>query len=139
VAGTPPGAGVIALPLERVSDAPPRMGVARAGGLASETRFEVLSRGRDGAEGLALVACDLMTGRLHQIRVHLQASGWPIVGDPVYGPDALPPTLSEDVRHAIAELGRQALHAWRLSLPHPVTGEPIEVEAALPPALQRLA
>jgi 23S rRNA pseudouridine1911/1915/1917 synthase len=139
VAGDPPGEGVIALPLERVGDAPPRMGVARAGGLPSETRFEVLARGRGATEGLAVVACDLMTGRLHQIRVHLQASGWPIVGDPVYGPDTLPPTLSDQVREAILTLGRQALHAWRLALPHPVTGEPIEAEAPLPEPLQGLA
>ena len=65
----------------------------------------------------------LETGRTHQIRVHLAAIGLPIVGDPVYGiPDE--------------RLKRQFLHAWRLAFPHPVTGERVEVESALPPELQ---
>lgn len=138
VAGQPPDRGVIELPLVRVSDAPPRMGVAHTDGLPSTTRYEVLARGEGGTAGLALVACDLLTGRLHQIRVHLQASGWPIVGDPVYGPAALPLTLPDEVCAAIATLGRQALHAWQLTLPHPVTGEVLAVEAPLPAPMQAL-
>jgi 23S rRNA pseudouridine1911/1915/1917 synthase len=68
----------------------------------------------------ALVRCELVTGRTHQIRVHLSARGWPIVGDPVYG--------AADPR-----IGRQALHAWRVSMPHPVTRASKTFEAALPP------
>jgi 23S rRNA pseudouridine1911/1915/1917 synthase len=65
----------------------------------------------------------LETGRTHQIRVHLTAIGLPVVGDPVYGiPDE--------------RLKRQFLHAWRLAFPHPVTGERVEVESALPSELQ---
>lgn len=138
VVGEPPDASTIDLPLERVSDAPPRMGVAREGGLPSTTRVEVIGRGIGRGAGLALVACTLLTGRLHQIRVHLQASGWPIVGDPTYGPPSLPDELSNDVRGAIAALRGQALHAWHLTLPHPVSGEEVAVTAPLPPALQRL-
>ena len=71
----------------------------------------------------ALLDVRLETGRTHQIRVHLAAIGLPVVGDPVYGvPDE--------------ELKRQFLHAWRLAFPHPVTGEPVEVESPLPPDLQ---
>ena len=71
----------------------------------------------------ALLDVRLETGRTHQIRVHLAAIGLPVVGDPVYGvPDE--------------ELKRQFLHAWRLAFPHPVTGEPVEVESPLPPELQ---
>jgi 23S rRNA pseudouridine1911/1915/1917 synthase len=71
----------------------------------------------------ALLDVRLETGRTHQIRVHLAAIGLPVVGDPIYGvPDE--------------ELRRQFLHAWRLAFPHPVTGEPIAVESALPPELQ---
>lgn len=139
VAGNPPERGTIALPLERVSDAPPRMGVAATGGLPSTTVYEVLARGTGQAAGLALVACDLLTGRLHQIRVHLQASGWPIVGDPVYGPAALPDTVGDEVREAIDALGAQALHAWQLRLPHPVSDELLEVTAPLPGPFRRLA
>jgi 23S rRNA pseudouridine1911/1915/1917 synthase len=67
----------------------------------------------------ALVRCELVTGRTHQIRVHLSARGWPIVGDRVYG--------SADVR-----ISRQALHAWRVSMPHPVTRVAMTFEARVP-------
>jgi 23S rRNA pseudouridine1911/1915/1917 synthase len=71
----------------------------------------------------ALLDVRLETGRTHQIRVHLAAIELPVVGDPVYGvPDE--------------QLKRQFLHAWRLAFPHPVTGEPVEVESPLPPELQ---
>jgi 23S rRNA pseudouridine1911/1915/1917 synthase len=71
----------------------------------------------------ALLDVRLETGRTHQIRVHLAAIGLPVVGDPTYGvPDEL--------------LKRQFLHAWRLGFPHPLTGEPLEVESPLPPELQ---
>jgi len=71
----------------------------------------------------ALLAVRLETGRTHQIRVHLEAIGLPVVGDPVYGvPDR--------------ELGRQFLHANRLSFPHPFSGEPVQTESPLPEDLQ---
>jgi len=71
----------------------------------------------------ALLAIRLETGRTHQIRVHLAAIDLPVVGDTVYGvPDR--------------ELGRQFLHANRLSFPHPLTGEPVEAESPLPDELQ---
>ncbi len=60
---------------------------------------------------------------MHQLRVHLAARGWPIVGDPVYGPGDI-----DD-----APIGRQALHAWRLSLTHPISGAPLVVTAPIPP------
>ena len=90
-------------------------------GAPSETRYEVLSTSPHGA----LVRCELVTGRTHQIRVHLSARGWPIVGDRVYG-------TADD------RIGRQALHAWRVSLPHPVTRVGVSFEAAVPPDLAAL-
>ena len=72
----------------------------------------------------ALLDVRLETGRTHQIRVHLEAIGLPVAGDPVYG--------------RLRELGleRQFLHAARLAFPHPFTGEPVETESPLPPALE---
>jgi len=74
-------------------------------------------------DGHALLDVRLETGRTHQIRVHLAAIGLPVIGDRVYG-------VPEP------ELSRQFLHAWRLAFPHPLTGEPVEVESPLPPELQ---
>lgn len=75
-----------------------------------------------------LVEAELRTGRTHQIRVHLASSGFPIVGDDKYGSDA--------VREQFARVGfkRMFLHASRLELPHPLTGEICRFEAPLPPA-----
>ena len=73
-----------------------------------------------------MVRCQLVTGRTHQIRVHLAARGWPILGDQVYGqPDP--------------RIARQALHAWRVMFPHPVTREPMEFEQPLPDDMRGLA
>jgi len=71
------------------------------------------------------VRCRLVTGRMHQIRVHLAAKGWPIAGDAAYG-------------RKVPGMNRQALHAWRLGLIHPVTGEPLEIRAPVPPDLAGL-
>nr|WP_235839884.1 RluA family pseudouridine synthase [Derxia lacustris] len=73
-----------------------------------------------------LVECQLKTGRTHQIRVHLASSGHPILGDPKYGDFALNKLLS---RHG---LKRMFLHAVRLSIDHPATGERLAIEAPLP-------
>jgi len=80
----------------------------------------------------SLVGAELRTGRTHQIRVHLAAQGHPIAGDDKYGPDA--------VRAALAAQGfrRMFLHAHRLEIPHPVSGEALVFEAPLPPACQTL-
>jgi 23S rRNA pseudouridine1911/1915/1917 synthase len=89
--------------------------VAEDGGIPSTTKYEVVSAGG----GLSLVRCELVTGRTHQIRVHLAARGWPIVGDSAYG-------VTDE------RIARVALHSWRVRLSHPVSGEPLEIEAPLP-------
>ncbi|MCB5362449.1 RluA family pseudouridine synthase [Pusillimonas sp. CC-YST705] len=80
----------------------------------------------------SLVQAELRTGRTHQIRVHLASSGFPIVGDEKYGPDA--------VRAEFSARGfkRMFLHAGRLEIPHPLTGAPLTFEAPLPEACRRL-
>ena len=77
----------------------------------------------DAATLTALVLCHLHTGRTHQIRVHLHHQGAPLVGDPIYGK----PSQSS------AQTGRLMLHAWRLTLDHPATGERLSFEAPIPP------
>ena len=121
VRGTPPLSGRITLPLARDPDDRRRV-IAREGGMPSETRFERLATGALPDIGaVSLIQCELVTGRTHQIRVHLSASGWSVAGDTVYG----------DRRDA-AVLPRQALHAWRVTLRHPVSGTPLHIEAAVP-------
>ena len=80
----------------------------------------------------SLLEAELRTGRTHQIRVHLASAGFPIVGDDKYG--------SDEVRAQFARqgFGRMFLHAWRLDIPHPVTGELLQLTAPLPPECQRL-
>lgn len=122
VHGAPePVSGRIALPLGR-DLADRRRVIVTDTGQPSETRYEVIGGLRN---GLSLVRCELVTGRTHQIRVHLASRGWPIVGDAVYG-------------QVNAGITRQALHARRMSLPHPVTRQPIESDAPIPDDLQSL-
>ena len=87
--------------------------------------------------GLALLELDLRTGRTHQIRVHLKSRGWPIVGDPVYG-EARWRSFPVARRPALRDFPRPALHAWRLTLPHPASGESVTFEAPAPADLRQL-
>lgn len=105
-------------------------------GDASRTTFRVVQR----LEGHTLVACRLHTGRTHQIRVHLEALGYPLLGDKLYGqPDEVFMHYldhGDDARvRAAVPFPRQALHAWRITLPHP-DGHEATFEAPLTPELQ---
>jgi 23S rRNA pseudouridine1911/1915/1917 synthase len=111
-------------------------------GLPSTTAFEVLGRrtAPDGAP-VVLLACRPRTGRQHQIRAHLLHAGLPMVGDKIYGPDErifdrFTRRETTDDDRAALRLPRHALHAWRLALPHPRTGEPVALEAELPEDLR---
>jgi 23S rRNA pseudouridine1911/1915/1917 synthase len=110
---------VVEAPLERDSDDRRRM-VVRAGGREAVTRFRRIASWENSASGpsqalggrAALLLVKPVTGRTHQIRVHLAYAHFPIVGDPVYGR-----------RGDTSGLGRQFLHAWRLTLRLPHAGE----------------
>jgi 23S rRNA pseudouridine1911/1915/1917 synthase len=107
----------------------------REGGRAAVSHYRVIRRFRAHTH----VRVQLETGRTHQIRVHLAHIGYPIVGDKVYGGRlALPKGASEELRSALRSFPRQALHAARLQLEHPITGKPLEAAAPLPPDMVRL-
>lgn len=97
-----------------------RMAVRRPSGREAETVFRIVER----LVGSTLLEASPLTGRTHQIRVHLSAIGHPILGDRAYGGGG-----GDADRLG---LGRPFLHAFRLSFEHPVTGDPVEVEEPLP-------
>jgi 23S rRNA pseudouridine1911/1915/1917 synthase len=87
----------------------------------------------------ALLEVEIETGRTHQIRVHLTELGHPVVGDRVYGGAGRIRTVADPgVRARIKALDRQALHAWRLSFAHPLTGEALQFTAPLPEEMASL-
>jgi 23S rRNA pseudouridine1911/1915/1917 synthase len=90
------------------------------------------------ALGLTLLRCRLVTGRTHQIRVHLSASGLPIVGDPVYGRPSYRRVRDAALKRRLAEFPRQALHAERVWFRHPATQEIVEIVAPIPADLAAL-
>ena len=108
-------AGVIAGAIARHPVHRQRMAVTqRPGARAAETSWRLLA-----TEGkLSLLECRPKTGRTHQIRVHLKHLGHPIAGDRTYGGGA--------------DFPRQLLHAWKISVAHPSTGEPLDLEAPVP-------
>ena len=107
-------------------------------GMASLTRFERLSTVDAPKVGLSLLRCRLVTGRRHQIRVHLSARGWAIVGDPQYGEPRWSEVSDPALAAALQAFPRQALHAWRAAFTHPVTREPLSIEAPVARDLEEL-
>ncbi|HVR43987.1 MAG TPA: RluA family pseudouridine synthase [Thermoanaerobaculia bacterium] len=128
VYGAPkPAAGTIDRPIGRDPRERRRMAVVSTG-RAALTRYETIEPLRY----VSLLLCSLGTGRTHQIRVHLKSIGHPIVGDPLYSGPQWKGIPDQRARKAIASFPRQALHASRLTLPHPTTGEIMTFEAELP-------
>jgi len=126
--------GTIDAPIDRHPTDRVRMAI-RQGGRDAVTHYRVIKRYRAHTH----VRVQLETGRTHQIRVHLTHAGYPIVGDRVYGGRlAQPKGATEELRVALREFPRQALHAARLQLEHPVTGKPLEAQAPLPQDMQSL-
>jgi 23S rRNA pseudouridine1911/1915/1917 synthase len=115
--------GRIEAPIGRDPGRRTRMAVV-PGGRAATTGYRV----RERFTGWTLLELDLVTGRTHQIRVHLDAIGHPVAGDPIYG--------NGTSRRGPHGLERLFLHAWRLELTSPSTGKLIRAEAPLPRALE---
>ena len=114
--------GTVDAPIGRHKTQRTRMAVA-PGGKPAVTHYHPIEY----FTHVTVLRCQLETGRTHQIRVHLAAIGHPIVGDPVYGGQRMQPTFA-----------RQALHAERLGLIHPVSGKPRAWKAPLPADMRKL-
>ncbi len=133
------------------------VGVMTAGGRVDEpigrhpvdrTRMAVVHNGKEAVthyrvaerfRGHTYIKVKLETGRTHQIRVHMAYRQYPLVGDPVYGGRLkFPKGCTEELRQALQGFKRQALHASRLGLVHPATGEYMEWHAELPEDMQSL-
>ena len=126
--------GTIDLALDRDPWDRRRITVTDRGGQPSVTQYERLAT----TTAFSLVRCRLITGRTHQIRVHLSAKGWPIVGDAVYGKAAGASGAREVVPDTVAKFQRQALHSWRISFRQPKTGRELAIEAPLPADMKAL-
>jgi len=107
-------------------------------GRPSLTRFERVAVADAAPVGASLLRCRLATGRRHQIRVHLAARGWPIVGDPAYGEPRWRQIHDPAIASVLRAFERQALHASRVSFVHPATRQRVSVAAPLPPDLDAL-
>lgn len=114
------------------------MHVDRKSGKRSRTRFTVVER----FSGYAVLGCEPLTSRLHQIRAHLRHAGLPLVGDELYGGRPLwlsrlkPNYRLKPGREERPLISRAALHAEELTLPHPVTGQTIVIKAPWPKDLK---
>ena len=108
--------GSIVAPITRHRVHRKKMAIAREGGRMARTDFKVVRTGREAS----LLECSLHSGRTHQIRVHLQHLGYPVLGDTVYAG-----------RHA-GKFSRQMLHAWKLGFDHPRRKRRMHFEAPQP-------
>jgi len=121
--------GVVDLPVGRHPVDRKKMSVSSRRGKEALSRWRVAER-----YGIAtLLEVTIETGRTHQIRVHLNALGYPVVGDRIYGKKANVKTaMNDDPTRRLKNMERQALHACRLSFTHPVTGEALTFMSPLP-------
>lgn len=103
----------------------------------ARTHYTVLERLHTSAGDFTLLDLRIETGRTHQIRVHMQSLGHPVVGDTLYGAPSRIAGLSQDNKDGQG-LARNFLHAARLHLAHPITKKPLDLEAPLPPELTAL-
>lgn len=109
-----------------------RMAVVKFGGKQAVTYIRILER----YPSHTYIECKLETGRTHQIRVHMKEARHPLAGDPLYGNPRH--KMPDEVLAAVKALGRQALHAYKLSLIHPATGQQMSWTARIPDDMRQL-
>jgi len=129
----------IDLPLGKDPKNPEKVKVDRRNGKPASTFYEVIEH----FDGFCFVAVTLYTGRTHQIRVHMNHLGFPLVADPLYGKGRSQFYDAVIEEHAargrpVPSINRQALHARRISFRHPITKERVTFEAPLPPDMDEL-
>ena len=135
VHGRPEAEGTVDHPLGRDPQSKIRMAVVPRGGKEALTRFKRVWTSPDGR--VSLLRVRILTGRTHQIRVHMAYLGFPLVGDALYGPQAQ--AAFQRSRPLLARLAKHhMLHAWRLAFPHPRSGRMVCCEQAMPKAMWRL-
>ncbi|ENH6342425.1 RluA family pseudouridine synthase [Burkholderia vietnamiensis] len=133
--GTMPEAGTIDAPIGRDPRERTRMAVVTgASGKPARTHFRTVDTCVWQRQPVSAIQCDLETGRTHQIRVHCSHAGHPLLGDPVYGRAR----GKRSVTPLPNGFARQALHAWRLGLVHPVTGKTMQWRCPLPDDMNEL-
>ena len=115
-----------------------RMTTSRIEGRDSTTLYERLGESVGTKLGVSLLECTLVTGRTHQIRVHLKSQNLPIVGDATYGSPRWKGIKDEELASVCREFPRQALHARRLAVDHPITGQRCEFIAPIPDDMKSL-
>jgi len=115
-----------------------KMVVTRATGKEAITHYSV--KETCPSKRFSLLECRLDTGRTHQIRVHLNYKGFPIIGDPVYheSQNKYLVRISSDLKKIVSDFKRQALHAYKLSFTHPITDELLEFITELPEDMKEL-
>jgi 23S rRNA pseudouridine1911/1915/1917 synthase len=133
--GCPVAGGTVDEPIGRHPSQRTRMAVVASGGKPAVTHYRI----RERFAHYTVLDVSLETGRTHQIRVHLAHRGYPLLGDPVYGGRLqLPRGASEELVTCLRAFRRQALHARRLQLQHPGSGDPCTFAAPLAADLERL-
>jgi 23S rRNA pseudouridine1911/1915/1917 synthase len=129
--------GTIDLPVGRHPQDRKKMSVSTHSPRVALTHWRL----REIFAGACLLELDIRTGRTHQIRVHCQSMGHPVIGDPVYGNRGVRNQLLRafpETARAVQAIDRQMLHAWRLRIHHPVSGAPLPLEAPLSPDMAGL-
>ena len=135
VIGVMTGGATIDAPIGRHPKQRKKMSVVAIGGKPAVTHYRVERRFGHHTQ----VSVNLETGRTHQIRVHMAHKHYPLIGDPLYGGrPRIPAGASEELITALRGFPRQALHAQRLTLEHPASGDILEFETDLPADIQTL-